>query len=114
MVYMNIKRNEEGGAPQVTCVCKSCGSSSEMGKEQCATAMFTSDYGDNQMAYKHYMTPHIRHDPTLPHAKDIDCINPNCTKKPNEIRDVIYIKYDRDNLKYLYNCMYCKEFWKSG
>jgi len=114
MVYINIRPSETGGAPQLTCVCKSCGSSSEMEKDKCSTAMFASDYGDDQMAYKQYMTPYIMYDPTLPHATHIECINPNCSRKPEEPRDVVFIKYNRENLKYLYHCMHCKEFWKSS
>lgn len=120
MLYMSIRVEEGGGGdgggarPRITSSCKSCGSSSELDKQQCTAAMFSTNYGDDQMAYKQFMTPHITHDPTLPHASDIECINPNCGRPEDKPRDVIYVKYDRDNLKYMYHCTHCKEFWKSG
>ena len=29
----------------------------------------------------------------------------------NKISDIIYIKYDKDNLKYIYSCNYCGQKW---
>ncbi len=53
-------------------------------------------------------------DPTLPHVKNIPCPNAEClTKTGAKERDVIYIKYDADNLKYLYICNVCKAQWRS-
>ena len=28
------------------------------------------------------------------------------------MNEVIYIKYDNENMKYLYYCVYCEKFWK--
>lgn len=113
MLYMNVRPGDDG-VPVLSCACKSCGSSSELGAEKCSAALFTSDYSDDHLAYKQYMSPHISHDPTLPHADNIECINPDCSRQTEEPRDVIFVKYDRKNLKFLYHCCYCKEFWKSS
>lgn len=53
-----------------------------------------------------FLTPNIKHDPSLPHVNNIPC--PNCKPKEN---DVIYIKYDGENMKYLYFCCKCDHFW---
>jgi hypothetical protein len=57
-----------------------------------------------------YLTTNIKYDPSLPHVNNIAC--PNCkgnnTEKQN---DVIYIKYDAENKKYLYFCCKCDHFW---
>jgi DNA-directed RNA polymerase subunit M/transcription elongation factor TFIIS len=69
------------------------------------------DYKNEKAKYQHLMTPYIHKDPTIPHVSNIPCPNPECTKKPEDDDDVIYVKYDYDNLKYMYSCTHCKFFW---
>lgn len=69
------------------------------------------DYKNEKAKYQHLMTPYIHEDPTIPHVSNIECANPQCTRKKDQLNDVIYIKYDARNLKYLYSCAYCKHFW---
>ena len=69
------------------------------------------DYKNEKAKYQHLMTPYIHHDPTIPHVSNIPCPNPECTRKKGDAQDVIFIKYDHDNLKYLYSCSHCKHFW---
>jgi len=114
MVYMTVKTDDASAVPTLTCVCKSCGSTASMGKGECSSAVFSAAYSDDHTAYKLYMMQHIRNDPTLPHADNIECANNVCTRAPSESRDVVFIKYDDQNLKYLYHCMHCHEVWKSG
>lgn len=54
------------------------------------------------------------HDPTLPHVTSIKCPNDGCESNTgSKERDVLYLKYDAVNLKFLYQCMVCKEQWRS-
>lgn len=57
--------------------------------------------------YRQFMNKNIKYDPTLPRVNNIDC--PSCTTKPNE---VIYMKYDPVEMKYLYFCCHCENFWR--
>ena len=59
--------------------------------------------------------PYILDDPTLPRLKNLKCINSECiTNQNDEINsDIIYIKYNHENLKYLYICTKCKTSWKN-
>jgi hypothetical protein len=53
-------------------------------------------------------------DPTLPHVDTITCPNIDCdTNKKGVRKDVIYLKYDAINLKFMYICNVCNEKWKS-
>jgi hypothetical protein len=122
MVYMSIRSeaSESGtgdvgvATPQLRCICKSCGFTSTAGAGQCSSAVFTANYGDDQNTYKQYMSRHIKDDPTLPHTEDIACINEKCSRAEGQKRDVIFVKYDAKRLRYLYHCVHCREFWKSG
>ena len=93
--------------------CKHCGQVETDNAGESAKVMQTN-YGDDQAAYKQYMTPYIRHDPTLPRKSNIQCAAPGCTKPKDAPSRVIYIKYDVHNLRYLYHCEHCGKFWKSG
>jgi|LakMenEpi03Aug12_release.lakeMendotaPanAssembly.Ray.scaffolds.fasta_scaffold449769_2 RNase P subunit RPR2 len=64
--------------------------------------------------YKILLNKFTKQDPTLPHVKTIKCPNENCpTNLSSTEKDVIYIKYDPVNLKYLYICNVCDFQWRS-
>lgn len=55
-----------------------------------------------------------RFDPTLPHVDTIECPNQSCpTRTEGAKKDVIYLKYDKVNMKYVYICNVCEREWKS-
>jgi DNA-directed RNA polymerase subunit M/transcription elongation factor TFIIS len=73
--------------------------------------------------YKILLNEFTRQDPTLPHVNTLPCPNTtgdSSTGKPicptyasNKPRDVIIIKYDAQNMKFLYICNVCGEQWRS-
>lgn len=65
----------------------------------------------NKEMLESYMDPSIKHDPTLPRVSNIACKNPQCTKKPEEANEIIYIKHDAENMKFLYFCCKCEAFF---
>lgn len=90
--------------------CKNCNYSRlESPKEMGDTCVAIKNFASDANSYKNYMTPSIKHDPTLPRVNNIKCPE-NCKAEKNE---VIYIKHDHDNMKYLYFCTNCNHFWKS-
>jgi DNA-directed RNA polymerase subunit M/transcription elongation factor TFIIS len=64
--------------------------------------------------YKILMNEFTHLDPTLPHVHNIKCPNEECLTNNGQAKpDVIYMKYDLVNLKFLYICTVCKQNWKS-
>ncbi len=64
--------------------------------------------------YKIIMNEFTHLDPTLPHVDNIHCKNAECPSNANGVKsDVIPIKYDAVNMKFLYHCTVCKESWRS-
>jgi DNA-directed RNA polymerase subunit M/transcription elongation factor TFIIS len=64
--------------------------------------------------YKILMNEFTKNDPTLPHVNTIKCPNAGCeTNTTSKERDVIYIKYDAVNMKFLYICNVCDTQWRS-
>lgn len=65
-----------------------------------------------QKKYTQYINNFTKHDPTLPRINNLPCINEQCefhSSKKN--REIIYIRYDEDNLKYAYLCPKCDTSW---
>jgi DNA-directed RNA polymerase subunit M/transcription elongation factor TFIIS len=66
-------------------------------------------------AHKILVNEFTRSDPTLPHTNTIKCPRPTCASNTSgKPKDVIYIKSDQENMKYLYICDVCGEQWRSG
>jgi hypothetical protein len=64
--------------------------------------------------YKILLNEFTTKDPVLPHAKNIKCPNGGCASNGGSAeRDVVYLKYDAVNLKYIYICMVCDKRWRS-
>ena len=68
----------------------------------------------NSNYYKFYNNHELIYDPTLPRLKTIKCINDKCiTNTSKKESNIIFIKYNYINMKYLYICTECKSSWKN-
>ena len=93
--------------------CKNCSNSVEIDSNNKSIPIIENNYEEENINYHTFINPYIKHDPTLPRVNNIVCPNVKCTKKKNEDNEVIFIKYDNENMKYLYYCLYCEKFWKN-
>ena len=59
--------------------------------------------------FDHLVNEYTKYDPTLPRINNITCINEKCKNN----KEIIYIRYDKDNMKYLYLCTKCDNVWKA-
>ena len=62
--------------------------------------------------------PYVTHDITLPKIKNnpnIKCVNSGCPSiTESKPCDITYIKYDMENMKYIYICNHCGQKWKNN
>jgi hypothetical protein len=90
--------------------------------------VLNTDYSKGDQKIHNIINPYTKLDPTLPRIYNVNCPNPDCpsnrhgdetdgksaiasTKRiPSE---VIYIRYDDNNMKYLYLCVICDTTWKT-
>ena len=64
--------------------------------------------------YKILLHEFTKLDPTVPHVDTIKCPNEGCASNAGSaMKDVIYLKYDAENLKFLYICNVCDTQWRS-
>lgn len=88
--------------------CEACGYSEK--DTQGGLVLETRIQERSSEGYKILLNEFTTQDPTLPHVKNIKCPSDSCASNTgSKERDVIYIKYDPVNLKYLYVCMVCNQ-----
>ena len=103
--------NEMTGTKDLIRSCRNCGHAKD---EQKGLVMETVVQEKASDAYRVYLNEFTKQDPRLPHIKTLKCPNESCPSRSAKAEsDVIYIKYDTANMKYLYICTNCDTQWRS-
>ena len=99
---------------QVVMHCRNCTftklyDASEIREE--ALCMCQSTYTkEHPLYWDSLMNDFTPHDMTLPRSMDIPC--PECSKKSSDPVEVVRIRYDDQNERYLYMCCKCLTRWR--
>lgn len=69
----------------------------------------------NEQKYNNIINKYTKLDPTLPRINNIKCPNAECdtNKAKGPEPEIIYIRYDDVNMKYIYLCSTCDLVWKA-
>jgi hypothetical protein len=112
MYYIGINAENTN---QLTHYCRNCGfvDNSNIEENSCILNM---DIKKGEQKYSHIVNQYTKLDPTLPRIKNIQCPNATCkTNVETDVKsDVLYLRYDENNLKYLYLCSICDTTWKTN
>ncbi len=93
-------------------ICRNCGYQEEDKKGGLVLEIDLKE--KTSEGYKILMNEFTKQDPTLPHVDTIKCPNDGCeTNTAGKAKDVIYLKYDAVNMKFLYICNVCDTQWRS-
>ena len=93
-------------------ICRTCGYREEDKKG--GLVLQTNLQERTSEGYKILLHEFTKLDPTLPHVDTIKCPNDGCSSNISGAKkDVIYLKYDAENLKFLYICNICDTQWRS-
>jgi DNA-directed RNA polymerase subunit M/transcription elongation factor TFIIS len=111
MYYMKINDDEKSeNQGQLIYYCRNCGheESNVNLKNLCISV-----YEDNATSKTNKFNSYTKYDPTLPHSHTIRCPNDVCPSNstPGSPSDVIYIRVDDINMKYMYLCTFCEKNW---
>jgi hypothetical protein len=69
----------------------------------------------SEQSFNHIINKFTKFDPTLPRIKKILCPNADCaTNTQNKEREIIYLRYDDINMKYIYLCSTCDTNWQTN
>lgn len=114
MYYLKIMDND---ANSLIYYCRNCG---HVNDTLTAENVCVSDTQIKQQEdqYTHIVNEYTKFDPTLPRINTIDCPNSKCASndtsaEPKVEKEIIYIRYDDTNMKYMYVCAICNTQWKN-
>ena len=111
MYYIGINAENTN---QLTHYCRNCGfvDNSNIEENSCILNM---DIKKGEQKYSHIINEYTKQDPTLPRIHNMNCPNAVCktNTEENEKPEILYIRYDENNLKYIYMCSTCDTTWKT-
>jgi len=114
MLYLNIVQSDIQTEPdKINYICKNCNFQCEHNKSE-DSSIFSIDYNIDNIKKNSFINPFIYEDITLPRAEGIKCPNENCGVAAGKKPEIIYIKYDNDNMKFIYICLDCHKNPKPG
>lgn len=93
--------------------CRNCGKE-DMIDGNATTVMKTTVNGNDDTLINN-VNKYTKYDNTIPRVKEVHCANASCQShdKP-EAKDILLIRHDELNMKYLYLCGVCDYVWKSS
>ena len=104
--------NPSGESTRLFRICRTCGYREQDKKG--GLVLETNLKEKTSEGYKILLHEFTKLDPTLPHVDTIKCPNEVCASNAGSAKkDVIYLKYDAENLKFLYICNVCDTQWRS-
>ena len=116
MYYMRINENTD---EELQFYCRKCGNTDEILNKNFLCLSEYNGENDNDSIIQS-VNKYTKYDPTLPHIHNIKCPNNNCvinknSDENNDIKknEVVYIRYNNIDMKYVYLCCNCDHIWKS-
>ena len=116
MYYISISEDDGN---QLTYYCRNCGHQDTNISVDNVTVSKVQ-LKKSEQEFSHIINKYTKLDPTLPRVSKILCPNPNCKtnhsaeKNEEGEREIIYLRYDAVNIKYVYLCSTCDTVWKNN
>jgi DNA-directed RNA polymerase subunit M/transcription elongation factor TFIIS len=115
MYYLKLA-SDEGN--ELIYYCRKCGNEeTSIGNE--SVVVSTTNIKQKEQKFHHIINEYTKYDPTLPRISNIKCPNISCLsnkeKEDPEFKEneIIYMRYDTENMKYVYICSNCDTIWKN-
>jgi hypothetical protein len=112
MYYIKIS---EASSNTLMYYCRKCGDENDtITVENVSLSKINIKMGTDQH-FSNVINKYTKLDPTLPRITHIACPNNVCSTNSAEDptpREIIYIRYDDANIKYVYLCATCDTAWK--
>ena len=132
MYYISINETDSN---LLSYYCRNCGHVDDTVQEE-GICILNTQLKKSQQKFNHIINEYTKLDPTLPRIYNIPCPNGMCSTNKHTITkassessssaslsstadtpltkaEVIYMRYDDANLKYLYICTTCDTVWKT-
>ena len=106
MLYLGLNPDNSN---ELTYYCRSCGTV-DTSVSQEGICVLNTQFTKGEQKFNHIINEFTKLDPTLPRIYNVKCPNDRCASEKSE---VIYLRYDDSNLKYIYMCVNCDMTWKT-
>lgn len=91
--------------------CKKCGNEKEITK---STSIFKQNFTKTNQQFEASVNKYTKLDPTLPRIYTMQCPSTTCVNHTIDRPEIIYVRYNNIDLKYVYLCPLCDSIWKSN
>ena len=112
MFYIKVSDTD---GQQIVHYCRNCGNeNTNISTDNVSISKIV--FKGTEETYHMYLNKYSKMDPTIPRINTMDCPNESCqcNNAQNPIdKDILYVRYDDQNLKYIYMCCHCDTTWKS-
>ena len=113
MYYICISETD---ANKMIYYCRNCGFK-DYDTAQEGTTILKTQIKKSGQSFNHIINEYTKLDPTLPRIYNMKCPNDSCITNHTDNKDkpteIIYIRYDDDQMKYVYICVECNVNWKT-
>lgn len=94
--------------------CRHCGHEADE-LTDADVCVLTTQVNRGAEKYAHVINEFTKEDPTVPRINTMRCPNQQCpANKGDQGQEVLYIRYDDANMKYVYMCANCDTIWKTN
>ena len=111
MLYITLKDDMKD---TLNYYCRNCGYNKDCETSVCISS--SSDVMRSANSFRNIINEYTKFDPTLPRVNNILCPNDACLTNHDDAKEradkeVIYLRYDNKNMKYMYLCCICDTTW---
>lgn len=114
MYYISINENNTN---ELTYYCRNCKYQDSTISSEGVCIIDTHTEGSKNIHFNHIINKYTKLDPTLPRVRNIKCPNVECKSnnfdKEYVYPEVIYMRYDDADMKYVYICVVCDNMWNT-
>ena len=112
MYYIRIDANNSN---KLIYYCRKCGTEDELFDIDNVSIVKT-DIKKSEDSFSHIINKYTKLDPTLPRTDKVLCPNKDCETNTDQdsTREIIYIRYNDTEMKYVYMCSTCDTVWKTN
>ena len=94
--------------------CRKCGNTEQQTPDM-SSVIYTKHVKNVEHSFDSFINKFTVLDPTLPRTNTVLCPNAECaTNTQDKPREIIRIRYDDTNMKYLYLCSECNTAWETN
>lgn len=110
MLFLSVSQDGR----QLLHVCKNCNTTQVAEADGGSLCVSETLYSDEGAAARALADPSIKHDPTLPRVSNIVCPRGEQCPGHGKQQEVIYLRHNAANLRYVYFCCHCDHFWRTA